>query len=81
MGVCGCLFPPKLSAEVERAINEAFLKMDKDGSGEVDHEEALAMFTRFGKVAAKELLSQMDKNHDNKLQKSEFHDYFELVLI
>ena len=37
--------------------------MDKDGSGDVDHEKALAMFTRFGKVAAKDLRSQMDKNH------------------
>ena len=76
---CGSGKSGKISPELLTLIDTAFEKIDKDNSGEVDHGEAIKMFGRFGKVAAKEMLETMDLNHDKMLQKEEWREYFSRV--
>jgi len=81
----GCCVPTdpnkvKLPGSLIRKIDEAFALADKDGSGEVDLDEASNLFGRFQGLAAKKLLKDMDENNDNKISREEWHFYFKRVL-
>ena len=49
-------------------VNSTFAIFDKDGSKEIDKEEALNHWnTKFGKLSAKELFDQVDFDGDGNI--------------
>ncbi|CAD7954246.1 unnamed protein product [Amoebophrya sp. A120] len=70
----------ELSAALVAKIEESFKKIDKDGSGEVEIDEAVKVFKRFSGAAAKKMLSDMDENNDGRISKDEWVLYFKRVV-
>jgi len=74
--------PPQaqLSANIIAVIEKSFKKIDVDGSGEVEIDEAVKVFKRFSGPAAKKLLCDMDENGDGRISLDEWVLYFKRVV-
>ena len=61
-------------------VNATFAIFDKDGSKEIDKEEALNHWnTKFGKLSAKELFDQVDFDGDGNISDKEFMRFWRIV--
>ena len=66
-----------------RGMIKAFEKIDKDGSGNVPHEDAVEILQSFVKdipeSSLRGLLTRFDTNNDNMVNFKEFIDFYEKV--
>ena len=61
-------------------VNEVFAIFDVDSNQYIDREDALKHWkTAFGKISAKEFLTQLDMDKDGKVSYKEFYDYWKAV--
>jgi Ca2+-binding EF-hand superfamily protein len=62
-------------------VREVFHKMDADGGGSIEVDEAQKFFSRsaFSKVSAKAMMDAMDKDSSQSLTIDEWTDYFDML--
>lgn len=54
-------------------VRLVFSKMDKDGSGKIDHQETLSFWKKnFGKLNTDALFQDVDINHDGEIEEGEW---------
>lgn len=71
---------PKIPDELLAKVDEVFRVFDKDGSGEIDTEEALSHWKGgFGKISAREMFKTVDDNADGKILLSEWRHFWTIV--
>ena len=69
-----------LSENCQNMVMEVFAIFDKDGSKEIDKEEAVNHWnTKFGKLSAKELFDQVDFDGDGNITEEEFVRFWRIV--
>jgi len=75
-------------ADAEKCLTQAFNAVDTDKSGSIEGKEVEAVLVAYHKSKGKphdsaqlkkevqSFLNDVDKNHDNKVSRKEFLDYF-----
>ena len=69
-----------MSKECQGEVLKTFAIFDKDGSKEIDKNEALNHWdSKFGKLSAKELFDQVDFDGDGNISEDEFSRFWRIV--
>mmetsp|Transcript_14930 Transcript_14930/g.38354 ORF Transcript_14930/g.38354 Transcript_14930/m.38354 type:complete len:401 (-) Transcript_14930:284-1486(-) len=78
-----CLFAKRrrtLGPKVQQKINELFMRLDHDGSGEITRKEAMQFFkTGFGNISANAMFNEVDTNVSDTITRDEFLNFWEQV--
>jgi len=67
----------ELPDEVQESVSNFFQKMDQNGDGKIEREEAVAFWSsNFAKINAAAMFNEVDEDQDGSISEGEFRSFF-----